>query len=429
MEEHLNLIPIALLLTGAVLCGLLFAGLRQPPLVGYIIAGAVLGPSGAGLINDRETINQFAELGVLVLLFVVGMHLSLRAFRSSYKTALGATALQITVSVSLMFALGQLLGWPPGRSVLFGFVLALSSTAVTINMLDDIGELRSDIGRCAVGVLIAQDLAVVPMLLIVGGLASEAGVDWARLLFELAVAGLALTTLIWVLSRRQRTHLPFRRLVLRYADLAPLVALAICVFGAALTSALELSAGLGAFLAGLYVGNTTERATMVRATAPIQSLLLMMFFLSIGLLIDLDFVARHFGVLLLLVALVLLLNSVINVLALHIVGEPWRVAFVAGFALAQVGEFAFVLSAAGHASGLITEHATRLIVAVIAATLIISPLWLDLARRLRTLPARPSDAFMTLLARLSRSDGRRRRHSAAEPAAEIEMSSKGTAEP
>ena len=429
MEEHLNLIPIALLLTGAVLCGLLFAGLRQPPLVGYIIAGAVLGPSGAGLINDRETINQFAELGVLVLLFVVGMHLSLRAFRSSYKTALGATALQITVSVSLMFALGQLLGWPPGRSVLFGFVLALSSTAVTINMLDDIGELRSDIGRCAVGVLIAQDLAVVPMLLIVGGLASEAGVDWARLLFELTVAGLALTTLIWVLSRRQRTHLPFRRLVLRYADLAPLVALAICVFGAALTSALELSAGLGAFLAGLYVGNTTERATMVRATAPIQSLLLMMFFLSIGLLIDLDFVARHFGVVLLLVALVLLLNSVINVLALHIVGEPWRVAFVAGFALAQVGEFAFVLSAAGHASGLITEHATRLIVAVIAATLIISPLWLDLARRLRTLPARPSDAFMTLLARLSRSDGRRRRHSAAEPAAEIEMSSKGTAEP
>lgn len=429
MEEHLNLIPIALLLTGAVLCGLLFAGMRQPPLVGYIIAGAVLGPSGAGLITDRETISQFAELGVLVLLFVVGMHLSLRAFRSSYKSALGATALQIAVSVSLMFALGQMLGWPPGRSVLFGFVLALSSTAVTINMLDDIGELRSDIGRCAVGVLIAQDLAVVPMLLIVGGLANETGVDWARLLFELAVAGLALTTLIWVLSRRQRTHLPFRRLVLRYADLAPLVALAICVFGAALTSALELSAGLGAFLAGLYVGNTTERATMVRATAPIQSLLLMMFFLSIGLLIDLDFVARHFGMVLLLVALVFLLNSVINVLALQAVGEPWRVAFVAGFALAQVGEFAFVLSAAGHASGLITEHATRLIVAVIAASLIISPLWLDLARRLRTLPAPPSDAFMTLFVRLSRDDGRRSKRAAAERETEIEMSSKGAAEP
>ncbi|MCC2663096.1 MAG: hypothetical protein K0S35_1018, partial [Geminicoccaceae bacterium] len=106
MSEHLDLLPVALLLIGAVAGGLLLAGLRQPPLVGYIVAGAVFGPSGLGLITDRATIDVFAELGVLVLLFVVGTHLSLRAFKNIYRTAVGAAALQILVSVSLMLLLG-----------------------------------------------------------------------------------------------------------------------------------------------------------------------------------------------------------------------------------------------------------------------------------------------------------------------------------
>jgi monovalent cation:H+ antiporter-2, CPA2 family len=134
MGEHLDLLPVALLLIGAVAGGLLLAGLRQPPLVGYIVA-AVFGPSGLGLITDRATIDVFAELGVLVLLFVVGTHLSLRAFKNIYRTAVGAAALQILVSVSLMLLLGQLFGWRIERAVLYGFVLALSSTAVGIKIL------------------------------------------------------------------------------------------------------------------------------------------------------------------------------------------------------------------------------------------------------------------------------------------------------
>jgi CPA2 family monovalent cation:H+ antiporter-2 len=409
MVEHLNLVPIALLLVGAIAGGLLLASLRQPPLVGYIFAGAVLGPSGIGLITDRETVNLLAELGVLVLLFVIGMHLSLRAFRNIYGTALGATALQIGISVSLMLLIGPLLDWSRGTAVLFGFVMALSSTVVGISMLEDVDELRSDAGRLAVGVLIAQDLAVVPMLIIVSGLASEAGIDIGRLLFELCAATTVLAALIWVLSRRHRMRLPFRPLLLRYPDLAPLAALTICVLGAALSSALELSPFLGAFLAGLYVGNTTERRLMVRATNPIRSLLLMAFFLSIGMLIDPRFVLRHFGTVLTLVGVVFLLNSVINVLALRAVGEQWRTAFIAGFALAQIGEFAFILSAVGESSGLITEQASRLIVAVIACSLVISPFWLELARRLHTLEGAPGERLMSLLTWLYQDEARQLR--------------------
>jgi monovalent cation:H+ antiporter-2, CPA2 family len=406
MEEHLNLAPIALLLIGTVLGGLLLAGLRQPPLVGYIIAGAVFGPSGLGLIADRAIIDSFAEMGVLVLLFVVGTHLSLRAFKNIYRTAVGATLLQILVSVSLMLLLAELFDWQYQRAIFYGFVLALSSTAVGIKILEDIGELRTETGRCAVGVLIAQDLAVVPMLIIIVGLSHEEGVDFGALFLKLAVAVAALATLIWWVSRRQRTHLPFRHLLVRYADLAPVAALALCVIGAAVSNALELSASLGAFLAGLYVGNTTERALMVRAMEPIQSLLVMMFFLSIGLLVDLTFVSTHLGTVLLLIGFVFLLNSVTNVLALRAVGERWRIAFLAGFALAQIGEFAFVLSQTAVSNRLIGEDAQRVVVAVIAMTMIMSPLWLELARRLHALRAAPSEGLSSLLARMWRDEGR-----------------------
>jgi CPA2 family monovalent cation:H+ antiporter-2 len=406
MEEHLNLAPIALLLIGTVLCGLLLAGLRQPPLVGYIIAGAVLGPSGLGLITDRKVIDTFAELGVLVLLFVVGTHLSLRAFKNIYRTAVGAALLQILVSVAVMLLLAQLFEWQNERAIFYGFVLACSSTAVAIKVLEDIGELRTDTGRCAVGVSIAQDLAVVPMLIIIVGLSSEGGVDVGALLLKLAVATTALVALIWWLSRRTRTHLPFRHLLVRYADLAPVVALALCVIGAAVSNALELSAGLGAFLAGLYVGNTTERPLMIRAMEPIQSLLVMMFFLSIGLLVDLAFVSANLGTVLVLIGFVFLLNSVINVLSLRAVGEQWRLAFLAGFALAQVGEFAFVLSQTAVSHRLIGDEAQRIVVAVIALTMIASPLWLELARRLHAVRAVPSEGVAGLLARIWRDEGR-----------------------
>jgi CPA2 family monovalent cation:H+ antiporter-2 len=181
------------------------------------------------------------------------------------------------------------------------------------------------------------------------------------------------------------------------------------VLGAALSNALDLSPFLGAFLAGLYVGNTTERRLMVRATNPIRSLLLMAFFLSIGMLIDLTFVLRNFGTVLTLVGIVFLLNSVINVMALRAVGEPWRTAFIAGFALAHIGEFAFILSAVGLSSGLISQEASRLIVAVIACSLLISPFWLELARRLHTREGASGERLMSLLTWLYHDEARQLR--------------------
>ncbi len=221
MAEHLNLVPIALLLVGAIAGGLLLAGLRQPPLVGYIFAGAVLGPSGIGLITDRRD-RQPARRARRPGAAVRGRHAPVAARVSNiYQTALGAIALQIGVSVSLMLLLGPLSTGRARRAVLFGFVMALSSTVVGISMLEDVGELRSDRagrGRRAdrPGSRRGADADHRRRHLEQGGYRPR------PLLLKLFAAVAALTGLIWLLSRRHRMRLPFRPLLLRYPDLAPI---------------------------------------------------------------------------------------------------------------------------------------------------------------------------------------------------------------
>ncbi len=386
MTVHTSLTFIAMVAVVALLCGMALTRLRQPAIVGYIVAGVVLGPSGFGLVEDRAQINVLAELGVLMLLFLIGMEVSLRAFRSVLGIALLGAALQVAVSVGVMLLLSLVLGWPVGLALLLGFVVAISSTAVAIKILDDIGELRTQVGRRAVGVLIAQDLAVVPMMLVLNAMASEAGLGVGSILLMAASMGF-LVPFVWYLSRRQRLRLPLSGWAVRDRDLTPLAALAYCFAAATITGLIGLSAAYGAFLAGLLLGSSTDRRAMIRATRPIQSVLLMVFFLSIGLLIDLDYIWRHLGSILVLLIFVTLGKTAMNVGILRLVGEPWPRAFLIGVVLGQIGEFSFVLAALGLSNGLIPAADHRLVVAVIALSLVIGPLWLDVARRLRDLAA------------------------------------------
>ena len=384
----IELTQIALIASAAALGGLLLHRLRQPLLVGYVLAGVLLGPSVLDLATDRGVIERGAELGVLMLLFLIGMELSLRDFKRAWHVSIVAMLLQVAVALVLAWGAGRLLGWTPGLSLLVGFALALSSTAVAIRILQDIGELRSDVGRTAIGVLIAQDLAVVPMLLIAGMFGGETisvPLEAAKLAASVAVLALA----IMVLSGRRRIAVPFLDRLEENEELAAITALAIC-FGAATLSGLTgLSPAYGAFLAGLIVGNTAERPRMIAATRPIQSALLMVFFLSVGLLLDLQFLWANLGIVAVLVLLVTAGKTAANIAILRLVGEPWPRAFLAGTVMGQVGEFSFVLAAAGTAAGLLAADDYRLLVSVIALSLVASPLWLLTARRLEALAWSP----------------------------------------
>jgi CPA2 family monovalent cation:H+ antiporter-2 len=248
-------------------------------------------------------------------------------------------------------------------------------------MLQDIGELRTRVGQITVGVLIGQDLAVVPMMLIIEsyGVGGTIGIE-AIAKIVLSLAFLAL--LIVYLSQRQRIRLPFARMVGKSIDLTPLAGLAFCFGASALSGLLGLSAAYGAFLAGLVIGNSTSRRIMIHHTAPIQSVLLMVFFLSIGLLMDLRFIWDNLWTVLALVGFITIFKTAVNVALLGLLGETWPRAFQSGVLLAQIGEFSFILAALGVGVGAVSPGDYRLIVAVTVLSLVISPFWLETARRL-----------------------------------------------
>ncbi len=385
MEGHAQdaLTGIAAVALAALACGVVLERLRQPAIVGYILAGVLLGPSGLGLVEDRTGIDSLAELGVLMLLFLIGMELSLRAFRRVWLLSLTTTVIQIGAGVGVMLLCAQVLNWSVSAAILFGFVIALSSTAVAVKILESLGELRRRTGRIAVGVLIAQDLAVVPMMITVNAMGGDE-VDWLvvpKIVFSVAF----LVGLILYLSSGRKVQLPFSKVVAGHADLLPLSALGFCFGMAALSGLLGLSAAYGAFLAGLIIGNSTDRQSMLGATQPIQSVLMMVFFLSVGLLIDLDYIWANLSTVLILFVVIAVFKTVVNVTALGLLGQAWHHAFLAGIMISQVGEFSFLLAVIATDAGVISQAHSRLIVAVTVMSLALSPLWVITGRRVQLL--------------------------------------------
>jgi len=376
-----ELIRLAIVAGAALAMGLLFSRIRQPVVVGYIFAGIVLGPSVLQVIEDREDVVLIAELGVLMLLFLIGMELSLRNFRRIWRISMVVMALQLMLGLGSAWAIGKLTGWQPELALIVGFGLSLSSTAVAIKILEDIGELRTESGRLAVGVLVAQDLAVVPMLIIVSGMGEPEG-SLLGVLLPVVIAIALLVLIVFLLSRRKREHIPFGHWVSDNPDLAAMFGLAMCFIFAAVSGVIGLSPAYGAFVGGLIVGNTIQRAKMIAAVQPIQSVLLMVFFLSIGLLLDFGFIVENWQTVLLLLLVVTLTKTLANVGIFRMLGEPWPRAWLAGTVLGQVGEFSFVLVAAGLAAGVIDQFGGDLMTTIIALSLMFSSLVLFTARRM-----------------------------------------------
>lgn len=244
------------------------------------------------------------------------------------------------------------------------------------------------------------------MMLVVGML-GETEVSIAGSVVAIAAAVGVLSLVIIVLGQKRRYRLPFIETIEGNVDLTTMAALGLCFAAAAASGLLGLSPAYGAFLAGLVVGNTADRAKMIRATQPIQAVLIMIFFVSIGLLIDIEFIWANLGLVLLLVFVVTLVKTVMNIAIIRFFGAEWRVAFLSGTVMGQVGEFSFVLVAAGLTVGLIGDDENRLLVSLIALSLAFSPLWLITARRLTAVPWRTHMNPQVVLRRIYRPELRK----------------------
>ncbi|MEM9107920.1 MAG: cation:proton antiporter [Pseudomonadota bacterium] len=375
-----GLSDIAFVAAIAVIMGLGLIRLRQPPLVGFILAGIALGPTGAGIIANSENVNLLAELGVLILLFFIGMEISLRAFVLTLRQAVLVAGGQIVAALAVAILIGLGLGIGIAESVILGFIIAISSTVVAMKMLDDMGVLRGEEGRVAIGVLIAQDIAVVPMLIFVSSFGSEQLNVWEIAVKVVIAVGL-LGGLLWWLGQRGKLRVPFTEQIEDNVEILALGSLALCFSAAAISGVAGLSPVYGAFIAGILIGNSTLRTRVIPVVEPIQSVLLVVFFLSIGLLMDLNFIWDNLLLVIAASIAVIVAKSALNILLLRLTGSNEQTALVAGLSMAQIGEFSFVLAAAGLTVAALSPDTYRLAIAVTAISLLISPLWANVARR------------------------------------------------
>ena len=377
---HLDpmMMNITIVLSVALAIGYLAVRLGLPIVVAYIITGIMVGPSMFGVISDQHTVTRVGEIGVVMLLFFVGMEVSIPKLMQRWRIALIGTTVQIGISVAACVALVWLFHMPISLGILFGFVISLSSTAVVLKELQDSGEMDEPFGQNAIGVLLVQDMAIVPMMIVLG-LLGDGEIHVADLIKQV-VGGLGVLVLVVYLMKSGVLHIPgFLKASL---EKRVLLGLLLCLGAATFTSWLGLSLGLGAFLAGMVLASSDQSDWVHEHLESVYVIFVMIFFLSIGMMVNVDYLQHH----LLLVAgstmLVFLFNSGVNVFVMRALGEDWRHAMITGGLLSQIGEFSFLLAAVGAFGGILTDQLYELTVIVIAMTLLFSPVWMMMTKGL-----------------------------------------------
>jgi len=375
---------VLLTLVGITGCALLLATLMReiklPAAIAYIITGVIVGPTGFGLVHDRELLTHMGEIGVIMLLFFVGMEVSLPRLIAGWRIAVIGTAAQIAVSVLVCVSVGMLfdISWKTG--VLLGFIVSMSSTAVVLTMLKDSEELEQPFGQNALGVLLMQDLAIVPMMIIIGVLGGgDEGVSVSTILVQLGGGTLLVGAAVYMM-RTPGWKIP--DWLHQGTERRVMMGLLLCFAAATLTALLGLSAPFGAFLAGMLLHATDQADWVEEHLRSVYIVFVAIFFLSVGMLVDAHFVLGHLPMMFGLTLAVLLLNSGINSIVLRALGERWPVALLTGGVLGQIGEFSFLLAAMGLSLGLLADEQHRVIMAVIALSLLLSPLWMMIIKKL-----------------------------------------------
>ncbi len=370
--EHL-LRDSVILLTSAVAVVLLTARLRVPTVVSLLITGMLIGPSGFGWIADSEEVETFAEIGVVLLLFVIGLELSLERLKELRRPFLLGGSVQVTVTAALAIAATLALGFSVNRAVFYGFVFALSSTAIVLKLYGDRHETDTPQGRMVLGILLFQDFLIVPMIVLVPVLAGEVGASPTDLILRFGGSLAAIGGIIW-LARRVAPSLFDRIASTRARETFVLGSLGICMALAWATHALGFSLALGAFAAGLLISETEYSHQAIADVAPFRDLFASVFFISIGMLVDLRFAWAHLPIIIGLAVAVVVVKSVVVGGAVAAVGLPARVRIIAGFALAQVGEFSFLLMEVGRAHGLLESGAYQTLLSTVVLTMLVTPI-------------------------------------------------------
>jgi CPA2 family monovalent cation:H+ antiporter-2 len=374
--------------------------LNLPTVVGFLLTGILAGPYGFGLISAIEEVEILAEIGVMLLLFTIGVEFSLKEFVRMKKSVVLGGSLQVVLTFLLSFAISIQLGRPFNEAVFIGFFISLSSTAIVLKILQEKAQFDSPHGRMALAVLIFQDIIVVPMILLTPLLAGEVA-NLGKSLGFLALKGIGVFVLVAVSARWIVPGLLHQIARSRSRELFLLSVLVMCFGVAWLTYLAGLSLALGAFLAGLIISESEYGYHALGHIVPFRDVFTSLFFVSIGMLLDLGFLIKHPDQVALITVGAVIAKTFIATLAVLLLGFPLRTAIIAGLTLCQVGEFSFILARFGVDYGLLAADTFQLFLAVAVITMGVTPFIMALAPKaadvtLRLpLPARLKTGFST----------------------------------
>ena len=375
---------------------------RIPPLVGFLLAGVIIGPHGLELLRDTHSVELMAEIGVVLLLFTIGIEFSLSRLMRMKKAVIAGGGSQVVLTIGLSALMSYAATRNLNMSILFGFLIALSSTAIVLKMLAEKGEIDSPHGRMMVGILIFQDLCVVPLMLLIPSL-TGATIDLIDIALKMGKAVFIIIAVLlsarWLVPRllHQVVHTRSRELFISTIIL-------LCLGIAYFTSKFGLSLALGAFLAGLVILESEYAHQATSDILPFKESFMGLFFVSAGMLMNIGFAADNYLKVAIAVLLIIGLKLLTGTLSSLVAGSPFRTALHAGLGLAQIGEFSFVLAIAGKAAGLITEDFYQVFLSSTVVTMMLTPFLLKAAPSLSGWVA--SRRLMKRLTRMKKSSER-----------------------
>jgi len=369
---------LTLLLVVSLPINILFHKIRLPSLMGFLIAGIIIGPHGLGWIGDPESVRRLAEIGVILLLFVVGLEFSLGRMLKSLAMVVGVGSLQVGVSILVGFLILIAAGVAKNQSLLIGLLVALSSTTIVLKMITDRAEIDTAHGKVCIGALLFQDLCVVPMMLIVPLLADTAGLGPIDFVIALAKS-LAAVALIFSASRLvvPRTL----RLIAKNGSKEHMTLFVILIILGTgwVSEAAGLSLAMGAFIAGLIISESEFNHQIILDILPLKDYFGSVFFISVGMLLQMEVFLASAPLFLAWTAALIVLKALVAFLASRVMGNPPRISFIVGLRLAQVGEFSLLLASLALEQNLLSigDYQSFLIVAILS--MLAAPLFIQVS--------------------------------------------------
>jgi CPA2 family monovalent cation:H+ antiporter-2 len=355
-------VPISILLTR----------LGLPTIVGFLLTGVIIGPYGFGLVTRVEEVEVLAQIGVVLLLFTIGLEFSVARMLKIRREAMLGGGLQLLFTITLVWFFASTMGQPFTVALILGFIVSLSSSAIVLKLLVDTGEVGSSHGNLSVGILLFQDICVVVMVMVIQALGETAGAPAVSIARGLGIA-VAAVFLIVVAVAYLAPKLFHEVVKLRNREVFILTIVLVCLGTAWLTSLAGLSLAIGAFIAGLVISESEYSNQIVAEVLPFRDTFSSLFFISIGMLLDLNYFVNHVPELLLLAAAILTVKALIVLGVGQILQYPLRLSIMVAVSLSQIGEFSFILIKMGQDYGFLTEGIYQSLLAATIITMAITP--------------------------------------------------------